>query len=318
MAGIVVIVALAAALAVLPPLVDSWALRRGASPQPLAALALVTLLGVVAVPLAFVICTGFLALGGEGRSALSMVSVSALALVAFAAGRALARTVRIRRRWRALARVSGALALREEPGGVKVLPVKDVLAFVSGSEAFISQGLIDRLSPAQRRAVIEHEREHAQGRHARLLGAAQAIAHGAFDLHPARHAAAVLDRELDALADRAAVQSLGDPGAVREALHAVAAATGAEPELDPETRTRIERLHAPCADRGTLADTVVRTVALALGALLLASICLAIHTGSAWLGIAACLLLIAGFASLTKPTLTPMRPPPSESEQLDG
>jgi Zn-dependent protease with chaperone function len=309
MTGIVVILGLAAALAVVPPLVDRWALRRGASPQALAALALVTLLGVVAVPLAFATCTGFLAVGGEGRGGLSVAAVSGLLLVAFAAGRTLARIVRIRRGWAALSRLTATLGLREEAGGVKVLPVQDVLAFVSGSEAFISQGLIDRLTPAQRRAVIEHEREHAQRRHARLLGAARAIAHGAFDLHPARQAAAVLDRELDALADRAAAQSLGDPHVVNDALRAVAAATDGEPELDPGTRARAERLLAPRASGAPLVDTIVRAVALILGTLLLASICLAIHTGSAWLGIGACLLLIGGFASLSAPAFKPTKGP---------
>jgi Zn-dependent protease with chaperone function len=318
MAGIVAIAALATVLAVVPPLVDRWALRRGASPRALAALALVTLLGVVATPLAFAICTGSLAIGGGDHNRLSVAALGALLLVAFAAGRTLARIVRIRRRWATLARVTATLGLHEEPGGVKVLPVEEALAFVSGSEAFISRGLTERLTPAQRRAVIEHEREHAQRRHARLLAAARAISHGAFDLRPARHAAAVLERELDALADRAAAHSLGDPVPVREALRAVATATCGERELDPGTRARIERLLAPRPARRSLVDAAVGAATLTLGALLLASLCLAIHAGSAWLGIVACLVLVGGFASLSGPALKPTKHPRKAVNRSDA
>ncbi len=311
--GILVIFVLAGALLFVPPLVDRWALRRGASPETLAALAAITLLGVVAVPLTLATCTGFLAARGHDGDGLSLVTVSGLLLVAVAAGRTVARMRRIRRGWRSLSRLAGALQLREEPGGVKVLPVRELLAFTAGTEAFISQGLIDRLTPAQRQAVIEHEREHAQRGHARLLSAARALTHGAFDIAPARHAARVLDRELDVLADRAAARRVGDPIAVQDALRAVASAAAdqATRRDDEATRERIERLSHE-SRRRPLIDAAVRLVALTLGALLLASICLSIHAGTVWLGITACVLFVAGFVSLTGPVLRPAKSCPTQ------
>lgn len=315
---VLVIFALAGALAVVPPAVDRWALRRGASPESLAALAGLTLLGVVAVPLTFVICTGLLAARDHGRDGLSVAAVAGLLLVALAAGRTLARMLSIRRRWGELARVAAALELPEHASGVKVLPVGELLAFVSGSDAFISEGLIERLSPEQRRAVVEHEREHADGRHARLLAAARAVAHGSFELHPARHAARALDRELDALADRAAAERTGDPLIVRGALQAVAAATSSESEIDPSTRARIERLSLRTAGPRPLVDAVVQLVTLALAALLLAAICLSAHTGSTWLGVLACVLLVIGFVSFARPALRPKHPPSRSREVSDA
>lgn len=304
---VVVIFALGALLAVVPPPVDRWALRRGASPETLAALAAVTLLGVAAVPVTFVICTGFLAARGHSRDGLSVAAVAGLVLVSLAAGRTIARMHGTRRRWSELSRVTAALGLPVAPGGVKVLPVSELLAFVSGTEAFISQGLVDQLTPARRRAVIEHEREHAQRHHARLLAAARALAHGSFELRPARTAAAMLDRELDALADQAAARRLGDPRSVQDALRALATATANDGELDADIRARIERL-SPNQKRRPLVDGIVRIVTLALGALLLASICMSIHTGSAWLGVLACALLVVGFVSFAKPAVTPIKP----------
>jgi hypothetical protein len=311
--GTLAILVLAVSLTVIPPLVDRWALPRGASPETLAALAAVTLVGVAAVPLTLAICAGFLAADHHTDTGLNLLAVTGLLLVAVAAGRTVARIVRIRRRWAALSRLAAALDLPREPGGARILPLGELLAFVSGSEAFVSQGLIDQLTPPQRQAVIEHEREHVRGRHARLLATASALTHAAFGVHPARHAAAVLDRELDLLADRAAARRVGDPRVVREALRA-AAVPGAGRDLDSATRARIERLSCGEPKGRPLIDTAVRLAALALGALLLASICLAVHTGSAWFGVIACLLFLAGFASLTAPALRPKRPHRKQKE----
>jgi hypothetical protein len=61
----------------------------------------------------------------------------------------------------------------------------------------------------------------------------------------------------------------------------------------------------------------VRLVTLAIGAFVLASICLVIHTGTAWLGITACGLLLAGFAWFARPVLT-RRPTPRKKEIRDA
>jgi len=307
MTGVVAIFLLAGMLALVPARVDGWALRHGASPEILAVLATVTLVGIAAVPVTFVICTGTLAPHSTDRSALSVASAVGLLLVALAAGRTLGRMVRVRRRWAALSRVAAALELRQEPDGINVLPLDELLAFVSGSEAFISRGLLDRLTPEQRLVVVEHEREHAQRGHARLLSTARAIGHGTFGLPAARHAAGVLDRELDAVADHAAAHRAGGSPAVQETVRAVAAAVSERPDsdLDQATRQRLDRLSRADTKRRSFVDGIVRATALLVGALVLASICLSIHTGPVWLGVLACSLVIVGFVSLTQPVRQP-------------
>lgn len=318
-AGVVAIFVLAVVLAFLPALIDRWALRRGASPETLIGLAIVTLVGVFAVPVAFTLCTAGLAAGEVGRGSVGALAVAGLLLVSIAAGRTLARMIAIRRRWRSISRVAATLELPDISGGVRVLPVGELLAFAAGTEAFVSQGLLDCLTPDQRRAVIEHEREHAGRGHARLLGAARALTHGAFHVSPARHAVEVLDRELDALADLAAARRVGDPEAVRSALRALAAATADQTGIRDEAATadRAERLVSCHAPRRWPVDGAVRVVTLGLAALVLAVICLSIHTSTVWLGIAACALLSASLLAFTGPVLVP-RPLPSEDEAGPG
>jgi hypothetical protein len=317
--GVVSIFVLAVVLAFLPPLTDRWALRRGASPEALVALALVTLAGVVAVPVAFVLCTAGAAGSELGHGAPSAVGVAGLLLVAIAAGRTLARAIAIRRRWRSIARLAATLELPTVSGGVRVLPVDELLAFAAGTEAFVSRGLMERLTPAARRAVIEHEREHASRGHTRLVGAGRALAHGSFHLLPARRAVEALDRELDALADRAAARRVRDPRAVRAALHATAAASADEMTAHDEAAIphRIERLTSCEASRQRLVDGAVRVVTLGLGALVLAVICLSVHTSIVWLGAAACALLTASLVAFARPAFI-RRPLPLEEEAADG
>ncbi|HLH64869.1 MAG TPA: M48 family metalloprotease [Solirubrobacteraceae bacterium] len=314
--GVGAIFALAGLLAFLPAVVDRWALRRGASPETLAALAIVTLFGLAAVPVAFTVCTGFLAAGGD-HGAPGAAAVIGLLVVALVAGRTLARVIAIRRRWRALSQVARALELPDPHDGVKVLPVDELLAFVAGSQAFISRGLLNHLDPAQRQAVIAHEREHATRGHARLLGAARALAHGAFGLAPVSKAAAALDRELDALADRAAARRLGDPAVVQAALRSVAAATATDPR-DAETLRRIERLARPDPPGRPLIDGAVRLLTLAIATFVLAAICLSIHAGTVLLGAIACALLIASLIMFTRPVLARAPAPPKDTPRPHG
>lgn len=318
-----VVFALAGLLALVPALVDRWALQRGAAPETLIALAAVTLLGIAAVPVAFAICTAGLALQRGASQAPSVEALLGLLLVAIAAGRTLACVVAIRRRWRALARTAAALKL-PELGGARVLPVGELLAFVAGSEAFISKGLLERLDPVQRKAVIEHEREHAQRGHARLAAAARALSHGALGIAPARSAAEALDRELDVLADRAALRALGDPRPVSAALRAVAATRAAQSAVDLQSALqqsgasgRIERLRQAATPRARRVDVVVHLTTLLIGALVLASVCLAIHVGRAWLGALACAALIASLTWFTGPILL-HRPSATRKEKSDG
>jgi hypothetical protein len=298
---VIAIFALAGVLAFVPAIVDRWALGRGASPETLVALAAVTLAGLAAVPVAFTICTGSVAVtGAPGGTA-----VVGLMVVALVAGRTLARAIAIRRRWRALAQLARALELPVTGDGVRILPVGEPLAFVAGSEAFISQGLIEHLTAPLQHAVIAHEREHANRRHARLLGAARALAHGAFGLPPISRAAAALDRELDVLADRAAARDLGDATAVQAALRAVAEATECRSADcdDAVIRQRIERLGIADAPGRSRVDRAVRLLTLLLGAFVLTVICLSVHTNNVWLGVIACAVLIASVLVFTGPVL---------------
>lgn len=301
-AGIIAIFLLALTLAFLPALVDRWALRRGASPQTLAMLASVTLIGVAAVPISLALCAaGMSATDGWGPA---LPALAGLVLVAIVAGRVVARALAIRRRWRSITRCASSLregacqatAASRAPR-VRVLPVAEPLAFTVGSEAFVSEGLLQRLPEPQRRAVIEHELEHVRAGHARLLGAASALAHGAFEVAPARRAAGALERELDALADLAVARRLGDPQPLREALAAVAD-WGAPPS--PSLQHRLSR-HGRTS---TLADGAVRALTLALAGLVLVVVCLSIHVGDAWVGPGACALLLASVLLFMRPLLT--------------
>ncbi|HLI58378.1 MAG TPA: M56 family metallopeptidase [Solirubrobacteraceae bacterium] len=309
-AGEIAILALAAALAVLPPLVDRWALRHGASPQALIALASVTLAGSAAVPVAFVICASGQAAHEGATSAPGVAAVAGLLLVAIAAGRTLARVITIRRRWKALSHIAATLQPPAEYGGVQILPVAEPLAFAAGGDAYVSQGLLERLSPQEQLVVIAHEREHAQRRHGRLLALARALTHGSFDLPAVRHASTAIARELDTLADRAAAHRVGDPHTIRTALQTLAAHTAPTPTAQDETglRHRLERLDARTTTAGRIVEDAVRLATLAIGAGTLAVICLSIHTRTIWLGAAACALLLASLYTFTRPTLTRRRP----------
>lgn len=55
-------------------------------------------------------------------------------------------------------------------------------------------------------------------------------------------------------------------------------------------------------------------VTLALSALLLASICLSIHTSQAWFGGLACLALVVGFFCFAGPALKSKNPPTRAQE----
>lgn len=298
---VAVIFATALALALAPPAVDRWAARRGASPTTLAVLALVTLAGLAAVALAFAICTATLAHHEGGAFVIRLAAVAGLLFVALAAGRAIAQVVRIRRRWSEVSRAAAALRPHRRPDGVRVLPVGDLLAFVAGTDAFVSRGLVERLSPAQQRAVIEHEREHADAGHGHLLATARALSHALFRLPPARRAEATLERELDALADRAAARRLADPEPVREALVALAPGEADDAEGAAALDRRIAGLGLEGRAGLGAAEAAARTLTVVLAVAALASVCVSLHASGIWLGLMTCAAVVAGFVSLVRP-----------------
>lgn len=307
----VTILALAGVLTLAPALIDRWALRHGASPETLIGLAIVTLAGIAALPVAFLICVSRTADRHGATTVTSILAVSGLLLVAITAGRVLARAIVIRRHWQALASIAATLEPADQSSQVKVLPVSDLLAFASGTQAFVSQGLIDRLNPNERLAVLEHEREHARHGHGRLLAAARALTHGTFDLTPAKRASRIIDRELDVLADQAAARRLGDPRTVRNALQTIATHTSTPPSTPEQDilQRRLRNLEPDASPHSRIVDHAVRVATLTIAAGVLTAICLSIHTTtSLWPGVAACILLVASVYTFTRPVITP--PPP--------
>jgi hypothetical protein len=293
---IAILIALAAVLLVLPGRVDRWALLRGARPRTLAALAAVTLAGLSALPAAIAVCVSSSDADGDHVVA-RLAAVPGLLLVALAAGRAVAHTVAVRRRWRLLQAAAQALHLPETEHGVKVLPVPELLAFAAGTDAFVSEGLLERLPGPERRAVLAHEHEHTAGRHGRLLTAAGAVRRAWFGAHAARAAEAALHRELDVLADDAAARDVGDSRVLRDALLRLAA-----DHDDEAVQVRLGRLDQPTAATG-LVEGAVQVITVALALLVLAGVCVALHVGDEVVGVLACALAVAVFAYLTAPAL---------------
>ncbi len=292
-----ILLALAVVLLVLPSRVDRWALERGASPTTLAALAGVTLAGLTALPIAFVICTTASS-AGEDDTFARLAAVTGLLVIAVGAGRALARVVAVRRRWRALAALARELNLPRTEHGVTVLPVPEVLAFAAGTDAFVSEGLLARLSEAERTAVMTHEREHAVARHGRLLAVAGAVSHGLFAAGPARAAEAVLRRESDVLADRAAARGVDGAAAVAAALRRLAETGG-----DDAVRHRLWRLEARPRD-GQVGDRLAGAATVGIGVLVISALCVALRVADPLLGVIACALAVGVFAFLMRPLLT--------------
>lgn len=292
-----IIVALGVVLFVVPNRLDRWALARGASPRTLAVLAAVTLAGLAALPVAFVICTGVLGVSGHSDR-LRVVAVAALLFVAVAAARAVARVLQVRRCWTRLAATASALGLARTPEGVIVLPVPEALAFVAGTEAFVSQGLLERLPAGQSSAVIAHERAHQVARHGRLMSAAGAITHGLFGVRPARAAVHALYRELDALADHAATRATDDPAAVAAALEDLRATD----DRDDDVRLRLARIAGRHPARSRV-DAVVQGAVTLLVLLVLAAVCVALNAGTLVLGVVACTLAVAAFLYFVRPLM---------------
>ncbi|WP_249011874.1 M48 family metalloprotease [Conexibacter sp. DBS9H8] len=305
-AGTLTILALAAVLALLPAAVDRWASRRGASPQALIVLASITLAGIGALPVALIVCLSARGIGRDRPLPGGLVVLLGLVLLAVLAGRATARTVIIRRRWRALAEIAHRLTPTGASSEVAVIPVSDLLAFAAGSQTFVSRGLLERLSPSETLAVIEHEREHADHHHGRLLMAATAITHASFNLAPARRAAQIITRELDVLADRAAAHRLGDASAVQSALETISGAGDPADGTDPATlRRRLDRLGPAPGTSPLRAESGVRLATLAVSTGILITICLSVHTTSLWLGIATCTLLVISLWAFVGPVVGP-------------
>lgn len=118
-------------------------------------------------------------------------------------------------------------------GGHIVIASDRPFAFTSGAfshhDVFISQGLIDRLSPEALGAVLAHEQAHATGRHGALHLIGVAAARAFVFLPPMRAAADQLVLGLELLADRRALAKVDDPTVLAMALINVAEHTKDQP-----------------------------------------------------------------------------------------
>lgn len=139
-------------------------------------------------------------------------AIPALCAVVVASARALWRHGRVRRRaHRALAGLPGT--------GVAVLPddVPYAYALPGGrrDRVVVTTALLDRLAPAERRALFAHERAHLTGRHHRFLLAVRLAALANPFLRPLRTA---VSYTAERWADEAAARAVGSRRAVATAI----------------------------------------------------------------------------------------------------
>ncbi len=171
------------------------------------------------------------------------------------------------------------------PGGTAghVLAAKPPVAYALGGragQAVVSQGLLALLDDRERDAVIAHELAHVRLRHHRLLCFAEVVAAALGKATPAaKRAHTSLQRELEAIADEAAAETVGDRRVVARALAKAALAARADGPVvslggEHDLAYRIQRLTADRPDQerqtiamiaiGLLAVSLVVTVGLAL------------------------------------------------------
>ncbi|GGV21913.1 M56 family metallopeptidase [Streptomyces griseoflavus] len=139
-------------------------------------------------------------------------AIPALCAVVVACGRTLWRHGRVRRRaHRALAGLRGT-EVAVLPDGV---PYAYALPGGRRDRVVVTTGLLERLRPAERRALFAHERAHLAGRHHRYLLAVQLAARANPFLRPLRTAVAYT---AERWADEDAAQRVGSRRAVAQAI----------------------------------------------------------------------------------------------------
>jgi Zn-dependent protease with chaperone function len=169
--------------------------------------------------------------------------------------------------------------------GYAVIASDRPLAFTAGAlvrhEVFVSQGLIDRVSPEALRGVLAHERAHANGRHGLLHIVGVAIARAFPFFPPMRMAADQLVLGLELAADQRALTELDDPAGLATALIEVAELVKEQPAgtLAASAKglgTRVRRLTHIAAARPPrmrpLLDVAAALVSIATLVVLLAAL----------------------------------------------
>ncbi|NJP35808.1 M56 family metallopeptidase [Micromonospora thermarum] len=161
------------------------------------------------------------------------------------------------------------LGAANDPGADRVLrvPHAEPLAYCVGGRpglVVLSSG-IDRLAPAQRAAVLAHERAHLRGRHHLIVAAAEVLA-GALPWVPlARQAPDAVRLLVELSADAEAARACGTT-AVRGALIALTGAPHpalALPMAGAQVMTRLRHLGAAAPRRRVSARVLLPLIALA-------------------------------------------------------
>ncbi|HWO71090.1 MAG TPA: M56 family metallopeptidase [Actinomycetota bacterium] len=109
--------------------------------------------------------------------------------------------------------------------GVRVLPSDEPVAYTVGllrPRTVLSVGLLRSLGDRERQAVLAHEEAHARRRHTLVLFAASAIGRAFGFIPSVRLSVTYVVTALEATADEAAADRVGDPLVVAEALASVA------------------------------------------------------------------------------------------------
>lgn len=286
-------------LVVVPSVLDRWAAGR-ASPAALVTLSMVSLVGMLLLPLAV---AGCLAQSWGHSGAASWAQAAAATIAAVTIGRTVWVAYSVRRTARTIGCLAKAAATgRVEPGAL-VVAICSPPAFVAGTHVVVSSRLFDELPSDQVTAVLAHEIAHLRCRHARLAVWAHAIRRGLLDAPSARRAERRVRRELEVLADRAAATHLGHPGPVVAALTRLRGRSPIAPAMlfsGDDVDYRIRRLKKDQARAAGPDGVVIAGVAIAASAALGAT-CTALHEQWLGVGVATCALVIAGVWDLLRP-----------------
>lgn len=301
MTSLWVVLAAGAVLVVLPSVLDRWGVGR-ASPTTLVTLGMVSLTGLLLLPLAVAGCLA--QSWGQHRHGGPIWPLAVAVTVAVVMIGRTAQTARaVRRTTRHLGCLADAAADGRVHGDALVVPIAAPPAFVVGHRVVVSSRLVDELPAEQLAAVLAHEAAHLDGRHARLALWAHAMRRGLLNVPPARRAERSVRRELEALADRAAATRVGDPAPVVAALARLRGRQGHVPAMlfsADDVDYRIGRLQrgepsSPGRDRVVLAGAAVAAAA-GIGAT-----CNALHDQWLGVGVAVCAAMVAAVWGLLHP-----------------
>lgn len=291
--------------------------ERHVAAELAAVVRLLTLIAVAVLPIALTICAAqALAANDHGACGLGPGTSGWLSAGLYAVAAALG--LRLAwvgiRLWRtsraALVRTSARCVADRMPledgFAALVVPLTEPVAYTAGlsrPQIVISQGLLEILDRAERRALLAHELAHARSGHQRMLFVGGVVAEAFRFLPPVRKLFASLRRQLEAAADDQALASIRSPSVLAQAIAkaALAAAPVGASALagGSELRYRLARLERrvePSLAATLLASGGGAVVATAI----MVSACLALHAGVLLASIALCL---SGLGALTLPAL---------------